>query len=152
MSRGRVKRSHKPQSYTSRFGRVAVANARRSRLPRISVRPLDLRVLEDRRTFSPEPFPPARGFFRSATRLVAVDRPASPNVNFSRSDDPARPFFSFPAPGRSQTKARIAFSAPKAVVLCVRRHRRKEVLHAKGVAGRRGLRPPRRNQFSDVSC
>lgn len=151
MSRGRAKRSHKSQSYAPRYGRVAFANARRSRLPRVSVRPLDLRVFEDRRTFSPEPYPPARGFFRAATRLVAVDRPPSPNVNFSR-PQVSRPYFTIPAPGRSQTKARIAFAAPKAVVLCVRRHRRKEVLHAKGVAGRRGLRPPRRNEFSDVSC
>lgn len=46
----------------------------------------------------------------------------------------------------------VAFSQPKRVLVCIRRSRRREVLHAKGVAGRRGLRPPRRNYFSSISC
>lgn len=50
------------------------------------------------------------------------------------------------------TPSTIAFEAPSRVVLCVRRSVRKEVMFASGKAGRRGQRPPRRNQFSDISC
>lgn len=54
-------------------------------------------------------------------------------------------------PSRALPK-RVMFEAPKKVLVCVRRQRRKEVLHAKRVAGSGNLRRPRRNWFSDVSC
>lgn len=45
------------------------------------------------------------------------------------------------------------FAAPGAVVQCVRRHRRREVLHALRKAGRRGKKGPyRRNMWSGVHC
>lgn len=49
---------------------------------------------------------------------------------------------------------RIAFDAPKEVLLCVRRQRRKEVIFAtrKAGAGKAKQRRPRRNQYSEVSC
>lgn len=52
----------------------------------------------------------------------------------------------------SYTKAIVAFQDPQRVPVCVRRKQRKAVLHAKGVAGRKGLRPPRRNLTSNYSC
>lgn len=48
----------------------------------------------------------------------------------------------------------LGFTYPKHVVLCVRRHRRREVLHALRKTGRGGRwnRKPRRNQWSNVKC
>lgn len=48
---------------------------------------------------------------------------------------------------------RVMFDAPKKVLVCVRRGRRREVLFAKrktGAGARR--RAPRRNWFSEISC
>lgn len=45
----------------------------------------------------------------------------------------------------------VAFAVPSKVAVCVRRHRRREVLMAKGIGGSR-VRRPRRNEWSDVSC
>lgn len=45
------------------------------------------------------------------------------------------------------------FAAPTAVVQCVRRNQRREVLHALNKAGRRGKKGPyRRSIWSDVKC
>lgn len=97
-------------------------------LPSLS-RPLT--VYEDRRRFHPAgKMRPVIALPRAAARLTVVDYPGRP--------------------GR-QTKAPVRFNAPKRVPLCVRREQRKEVLHATGKAGGR-VRPPRRNQFSDISC
>lgn len=46
----------------------------------------------------------------------------------------------------------VGFQAPKRVDLCRRRRERSRVLHAKGVAGGRGFRKARRNEWSQVSC
>lgn len=92
-------------------------------------------LVEDRRTFYPTApaLRPALSFSRkSHARVVAKQNP--------RFNQP------------SQTKAILAFAEPKKVLVCVRRKRRKEVLHAKGVAGRRGLRRPHRNNWSGIRC
>lgn len=52
----------------------------------------------------------------------------------------------------SQTKAIRAFAEPDRVLVCIRRQKRKEVLFAKRKAGRGGMRPPRRNWMSYISC
>lgn len=44
-----------------------------------------------------------------------------------------------------------SFALPKTTVVCVRREVRKQVIHAKGVAGGR-VRKPRRNRNSNISC
>lgn len=46
----------------------------------------------------------------------------------------------------------VAFSAPRDVLICVRRKRRKEVLHAFRKTGRSGQRKPRFNRYSQVRC
>lgn len=46
----------------------------------------------------------------------------------------------------------LRFPDPKRVLVCIRRKQRRRVLHAKGAAGSRNLRKPRRNQWSEVSC
>lgn len=47
---------------------------------------------------------------------------------------------------------RLLFSAPANVQVCVSRGIRKEVLHAKRVAGTRGLKKPKYNHYSKVRC
>lgn len=50
---------------------------------------------------------------------------------------------------------RLGFAMPWQVVICIRRHRRREVLHALRIAGRKGLgagRRQRRGEYSDVRC
>lgn len=46
----------------------------------------------------------------------------------------------------------VSFADPVRVSLCARREIRKQVLHAKKVAGRSGLKKPRRNFWSSISC
>lgn len=48
--------------------------------------------------------------------------------------------------------ARFSFVAPEKVVTCVRRGVRKEVLHAFGVAGKRGIKSRRRTSTSTIKC
>lgn len=63
-----------------------------------------------------------------------------------------------PTSRRRQLRARqavprgLSFRTPKAVVICVRRKRRKEVMFASGRAGKRGQRKPRRSEWSSISC
>lgn len=91
-------------------------------------------VMEDRRTFHPLcDLRPVASFVKSAARVVAKQR-----VNF---------------PQPSQTKAILAFADPRRVLVCLRRKIRREVLHAKRVAGSgKPMRKPRRNSLSSISC
>lgn len=94
-------------------------------------------LLADRRVFSPEP-----DHIRPALRL---------------SGQPAR-IVSTPIPRKSTPKAilpklhNLSFKLPQSVSICVKRNTRKEVLHATKVAGKIGLRKPKRNAFSNISC
>lgn len=54
-------------------------------------------------------------------------------------------------PGGKKLRPGFFFNTPKFAVMCVRRKERKEVLHARGVAGSK-VRKPRRNQWSSVKC
>lgn len=99
---------------------------------RISISPLDLSPFEDRRTFHPlRDFRPALTFGkRSSARVVDKAKPA-----------------------RSISPSRFHFAVPNKVLICVRRQRRKEVLHAlrrvgRGSSGSRRIR----NYYSDVRC
>lgn len=124
-------------------GRVVSTNAN-LRLPLFrppSLSPLSM--FEDRRRFHPAgPLRSPRTFSRRPYRLVLHDR------KYATVKSSPRNRFLFP----SQTKAVIAFDAPRSVLVCVRRHRRKEVLHALGKAGRVGQRKPKRNFYSSVHC
>ena len=93
-----------------------------------------LRAIEDRRTWHPEgEFRPARSFNKARHALVVKKSPASSS-------------------GRFRLPTRVMFDAPKKVLICVRRQRRKEVIFAKGKAGGGRRRSPTRNWYSDVSC
>lgn len=101
-----------------------------------------LSSIEDRRTWNPEgPYRPARSFSDGAHRLVTVRPSSSRPVRLSSSSwTPA-----FPSAG-------VAFRESPRVLICARRKIRREVLHAKGVAGSKGLKKYRRSFYSSVSC
>lgn len=48
--------------------------------------------------------------------------------------------------------AQIAFKAPAATLVCVRRNTRKQVLHALNQTGKAGQRAPKRTQWSNIKC
>ncbi|AXH73631.1 MAG: hypothetical protein [Microviridae sp.] len=52
----------------------------------------------------------------------------------------------------SLARAQMYFGVPKSTVVCVRRKMRKEVFHAKSLAGRRGFKKPRYNENSKIFC
>lgn len=149
------------QPSTNRSPRVAVANARRKpqRLRRTTaVRPSVL-TLEDRRLHHPDPLTrPALALRRYAAAFALADRTprgvirVGPTVGptSARAAGTSKPASVF----SRQTKSVVSFAMPKKVAICVRRQRRKEVIHAigKAGAGSRNSRPPRRNEFSDISC
>lgn len=129
-------------------GRETFAFARRS-LPLSSVFSFDsgrrssfLSELEDRRTWNPEgEYRPARGYTASRHRLAIVS--GVPRAEVRPAARP-RPFFGVPSG--------VGFENPVRVMVCVRRKQRREVIHAKGVAGKKGLSPPRFSFYSTVSC
>lgn len=108
------------------------------RLPSVSYKTNNfaLGLIEDRRTYYPglKPYnrPIAQMAVGAPARLALVDKP-----QYRAS---------------SQTKATVAFAEPQKLPICIRRETRKQVLHAKGVAGSKGLKKPTRNEWSDVSC
>lgn len=61
-----------------------------------------------------------------------------------------------PAPkkqnGRSRVPYQLAFNAPQETLVCVRRSRRRQVLHALKKTGKGGQRKPRRSRWSDYKC
>jgi len=52
---------------------------------------------------------------------------------------------------RGYSLGALVFAAPAGVAVCVQRHQRKEIMHAKGYAGGR-VRRGRRNSLSSVRC
>lgn len=91
--------------------------------------------VSDRRRFHPE----------------GVDRPAvmlsgSPVARLVVGPDVKR------GPRRGVLPWTLAFANPSRTMICVRRRERREVIHALGVAGSHGLRPPSRNWTSDIVC
>lgn len=159
----------------SRRGRDRNRIANRPRLPRTSTKtkPFDLSPSTGRRGFTPPAslrslrslqdltsigdrrvFHPAPDFHRPVVRLNGVQRhrlvarPTVPAIN------PVNPKVARARARRDMAGPtnRVAFDRPQEVLLCVRRKSRKEVLHARGVAGRRGIKKYRRNANSSVGC
>lgn len=107
------------------------------RLPLQLLTPLS--VFEDRREWNPEgDNAPARSFNKSRHRLVSIPRRPRKSVAY------IKPNF--------YTPDVVAFHAPRKVLICVRRKRRKEVMFALNKAGKAGQRSPRFNEYSEVSC
>lgn len=101
-----------------------------------------LEELQTDRDWYPTPYPTAyqraRTVFGTPARLVA-----------GRARPSARPRRGQFAPSLTHV---VGFDQPKTVIRCIRRKQRKEVLHALKVAGRGGLKHPRRNVYSSISC
>lgn len=146
MSKGR--RSANARAYRQ-TGREANVFARRYSLPLFDmsavVRPRRstfLSEFEDRRTWHPEGiYRPARSFEAPRHRLKAVGVFSDGAV---RRSERSRAFVGVPSG--------IGFEDARRVLVCVRRKTRKQVIHALGVAGRKGLRPPRFSEYSKISC
>lgn len=109
--------------------------------------PLDRKLIEveDRRQFHPD------GALRPSKRLTGVPArvvvkkpvPLKRGTGFSFGDEFTR---------YAVVPWQLSFEDSRRVVVCARRKVRKEVLHARGVAGARGLRRPRFNENSKISC
>lgn len=107
-------------------------------LPAIVIRPLDLRVFEDRRTYHPDRLrPPLTVSRRDQRKLLDVATRGA-----VRSQPPLH------RPARSV----LSFAVPKKVLICMRRERRRETLFALGRTGRGARSVKRRNEWSAVSC
>lgn len=103
----------------------------------------DLRAISDRRTWHPEGvYRPASSFNRYQHTLTV--RPVPRQQVVSRS--------SHYTPYVARSRALVRFENPDRVLVCVRRQRRREVLHALRKNGRRGQKPPRRSWYSSISC
>lgn len=100
-------------------------------LPRSSPK---LTQLEDRRAYYPGVYKPASYRDRGKRAFLSIPNQAKPKIRSTR--------FSHV----------VKFEDPRGVLVCVRRHRRREVLFATKKAGRGGMKKPRRNLFSNISC
>lgn len=104
---------------------------------------VSLQEVEDRRLFHPlGMFAPPKTVGGSPAGIVVRNKPPTPRQRAS----------SFHNKVRSQTKATLTFAEPSRTVMCIRRKERREVLFAKGGAGSRRMRPPKRTPWSDISC
>lgn len=125
-------------------------SARRPWAARLLVRRPDLRLVEDRRTWAPVP-----RLHRVAKqvsghpsyRLVPTPPRSARSLLRSPVNLPARSTRNMASPTHS-----ISFEYPRRIVICVRRKRRQEVLHALKKTGKSGQRRPRRNPYSEVNC
>lgn len=98
-------------------------------------RSFTLSDFDDLRTFDFEPGTrPARLFSGSVASVgaVAPTKRARSRTNFA--------------------PVQMAFTAPAQTLVCVRRSRRREVLHALKKTGKGGQRRPRRSRWSDYKC
>lgn len=142
-------RSRKKNKLTKRkTGRVAAANARAVRFHSENQNALhgllklvtparykDYSNVQDYRFFNPDPYPVpvTRSGIRAAVGVgPSVSHSSRPRQNSS--------LFSNLSP-------RVVFTQPRDTLVCIRRQRRKEVIHARGVAGSRVARP----KFNDLS-
>lgn len=118
---------------------LSVTRTRRS--PLFDFTPWELEAPQDLREWHPDP---AGSLPRTVTgqRARLVVHPPG-----KRASGRSRPF-----QAHSPVPHAIGFHAPHRVWICIRRRIRKQVLHAFGIAGSRGLRRPRRNQWSGVFC
>lgn len=101
-----------------------------------------LTLIEDRRNYYPDAYTrPAHMLSTPRHRLVL-----KPNVVKARPS----PSVLYRAP---TLPVGVAFQTPKRVSICIRRQRRKEVIHALGKSGRGVSRKkPRRSEYSDITC
>ncbi len=121
----------------SRVRRVTTVNATRRVLEPIKTSRSGRRDFlgADRRLFTPPGVRTLRNARRLVRTVVAVSRLASSKKK-----------------SRDLGRERLRVLFPTFAPLCSRRKTRRRVLHARGVAGRRGLRHPVRTALSAVYC
>lgn len=101
--------------------------------------------IEDRRTFHP-----LKSFRPPAVLLGASGARVVPAVGPARQAKRGRPVT---RDGVRGVPTHLAFDAPRSVLVCVRRSRRREVLHALKRTGRGArARHRKRNPFSEIRC
>lgn len=127
-----ARRSRSRSSANAVGQRVRPYSGANHRLLSVRVSPVDLRVFEDRRLFPHREWP---------RRLVL------PATKRSR-----RPVDAVPARISERVSGHFSFRAPRAVVVCVRRKQRREVLFAMKRTGRGAKAPRRLNEWSSVRC
>lgn len=104
-----------------------------------------LRHFEDRRYYFPvKSVEPIRSFGYNSSRIVLRQKPKVLRSSVV-SVKPTQKRRNRPVVG-------FSFSAPREVLICVRRKIRKQVLHALRKTGKVGQRRPRRGFYSSVSC
>lgn len=141
----RRERSESVNNYTGR----EVSNFAKRSLPRDYFK-TSLRDVEDRRRFHPMgSIAPARRFYPAKRKEFRVA-----GVPVARAQRAAGYRAAHKLEGYEPLPWRIGFADPAGVVVCVRRRIRRAVLHAFGIAGRRGLGRGgvRRNEFSSIGC
>lgn len=104
----------------------------------------DLRLIEDRRIWHPDPWvrPARRSDGRIARLQVPVER---------RSPTKGR-LPSYVTQNFHEVSHRVGFEKPRGVTICERRTRRREVLFARKKTGQSGQKKPRWSEFSTVQC
>lgn len=135
MSKKRTRRGITTPSFTPTATRSRVPQVHRFPTVTFTTNKFALSLIEDRRRHYPGPSP-----FKRPIQQFTVGRAARLHIIQDHR---------YSAP--SQTKGRIAFKEPHKLPICIRRQQRKQVLHAKGVAGGK-VGKPHRNEWSDVSC
>lgn len=95
-----------------------------------------LSPIEDRRVFHPQ------GVRRPAKSFLG-------NSHTLRAPEPSPAMLSKPRP---YITPGVAFEDPNKVLVCVRRKRRREVLHAFNKTGKTGQKKPRQSYYSSVKC
>lgn len=102
----------------------------------------NLLEVQDNRAYYPEDFRPALDI---AGRPHTLQSPSPKKTKLNK--DRFASLRAFPS-------SRVQFTNSQNVLLCVRRKRRKEVLHAlkKTGRGKRKQRRPRRSRYSSISC
>lgn len=146
MARSRIlKSSSRRRLIRSRYWRDNFPIANRSRLPVSQSSYDDLSVWSDRRLWHPSSFQAAETFSGRRYFLREVPRV---DIRFVPIRKQRRSSLSL----KSFVSGKIAFGQPDRVLVCVRRSRRREVLHALNLTGRRGQRKPRFNSQSSISC
>lgn len=124
-------------------------------LPLTPMAPFSLPLLEDRRQFHPEgPVRPPRSFDHYST--VKIHEPKNRSAaKRTRTYSPSSDLWDNPRKSTRNRRAasqEIGFSAPDRVAICIRRKRRREVLHALRKTGRGGRVRRRLNHYSKIRC
>lgn len=119
-----------------------IANPRLLRPLSPSVSPSNYTTLldvQDNRTFYPEEFRPALDI-DGRPHTFQYPSPKKTRLNKDR------------FAGLRKLSSRVQFANSENVLICVRRKRRKEVLHALKKTGRGGQKRRRRTRYSSISC